>query len=322
MDFELNAWLDELGISDPEERRTAAALFGATERVNKLKGSVLRQADYSKAMNTLKDQEAAITRMRSEAEAEIEAERGTLTTWRATAEGRLTDAEKRARDAEDQLHRVRQEMRTLQSDYGIEDDRLSFLKPSDGTGNGAGDGKRQPNTDARRSLADDDEFKTFREEVGGSLVGSARLSSVLFDLNNEHVKLFGQPLPQAQALVDEVLEKSAKGQKVNIRDVWESKYKVPEKRAELAQADIDRRVQEGIDAGVRERLEREALGQSGTRDTARSPILGKFGPKEPTTQDNRPRHNGMTGADAARAAVRSGKYSEEAKRIARASLAG
>lgn len=75
----------------------------------------------------------------------------------------------------------------------------------------------------------------------------------LTDMSNEHFVLFGKPLQDAGAMIAE-----AKKQKKNVIEIWETKYKVPERRAE-----IDRVAKETHDRTVGEEAVRKYLSDHG-----------------------------------------------------------
>jgi hypothetical protein len=79
----------------------------------------------------------------------------------------------------------------------------------------------------------------------------SRAIVTLNDLNAEHFKLFGSPLPDSESLVNEVERQKTLGHKdFTIKRAWEQKFNVEAKRQEIQQAEtqkiIDAKVQEGI----------------------------------------------------------------------------
>jgi hypothetical protein len=80
--------------------------------------------------------------------------------------------------------------------------------------------------------------EVFVREVNGVPAMLGRLTK----MSNEHFSLFGSPLLDVDTLIDE-----AQKQKKNVVQIWEAKYKVPEKRLEIQtriQQDHDRQVGE------------------------------------------------------------------------------
>lgn len=307
--FDLNSWYDELGLT-PEERAHVGELFSKPERLTKLEGSQLRQSDYSKHMNGLKEQETTLARKLADAEADIEAERGALTTWRTNAEGKLTAAQSRAEKLEEQLFKVQQTLRGAADEHGFDADALLKTVIAEPV--------KEP-VKPTPTMADDEEF---RRQIGSSMLGVTRLSARLHTLSAQHRKLFGEELPDAEGLVEQVLEASAKGKTVSIDDLWKQKYGVEAKRKELDDKAFEAKVEERTAIRVKEEIERRELGNVGPEDLPGSPILGRFGQHKTTNEGERPRHNGETAADAAKKAFQNGKYRKEARAIARGALAG
>jgi hypothetical protein len=76
----------------------------------------------------------------------------------------------------------------------------------------------------------------------------------LTKMSNEHFSLFGSPLLDVDTLITE-----ARAKKVNVLSIWEAKYKVPERRKEIAdkaQADHDKGV---ADAAVTKYLSEHGM---------------------------------------------------------------
>ncbi len=74
------------------------------------------------------------------------------------------------------------------------------------------------------------DFQKLQYEAGTGL-------AVMNDLNAEHFKLFGTPVPNMQAMIDEVTRERKLGHSADIRSVWEKSHNVAAKRAELSAAD-------------------------------------------------------------------------------------
>lgn len=86
----------------------------------------------------------------------------------------------------------------------------------------------------------------FREFAGGFAVGQGKAMAMYADINNQHQRIFGEPLDGFEKLYDEFSSLSPQQrQTTTMRDVWEKKYNVQAKRDEITtkrQADHDAEV--------------------------------------------------------------------------------
>lgn len=91
----------------------------------------------------------------------------------------------------------------------------------------------------------------------------ANAVSNTFFISNEHQRLFGEPLP-GEALSQ--LMQEASEQKTTAMKLWESKYKVPEKRAEIT-ANAQKAHDDKIAKETEERVRREYAEKYGNPET-------------------------------------------------------
>jgi multidrug efflux pump subunit AcrA (membrane-fusion protein) len=75
-----------------------------------------------------------------------------------------------------------------------------------------------------------DEWSKLQDQAG---TGLARMN----DLNAEHYKLFGTPVPNMTELIEEVARERKLGRSADLRTAWEKSHNVSAKRAEMAAAD-------------------------------------------------------------------------------------
>lgn len=81
----------------------------------------------------------------------------------------------------------------------------------------------------------------------------SRAIITLNDLNAEHFKLFKEPLPNSQALADEVQRQHTLGHRdFTLQKAWESQYKVPEKRQEIQAAERKAETDVAVQAALKE----------------------------------------------------------------------
>lgn len=109
------------------------------------------------------------------------------------------------------------------------------------------DDKGGKKDDPPRAPGSPDPNALTRDDLGRFSQQQSNVIIALNDLNAEHFRLFGAPLGETQALVDEVQRQRTLGNKAySLKQAWETKYEVTKKRDELAKADR----QKEIDAAV------------------------------------------------------------------------
>jgi hypothetical protein len=110
---------------------------------------------------------------------------------------------------------------------------------------------------------------------------SARQSRTLIamgDLNADHFRLFGSPLPDSQGLVDEVARQHTLGNKAfTLKQAWETKHNVPAKRDEIAKAE-----QLKHDDGIRAEERKKIAEAGGSNPNVRSGVQSRFSSYKPT----------------------------------------
>ncbi|HEY3620755.1 MAG TPA: hypothetical protein VGK96_28460 [Candidatus Sulfotelmatobacter sp.] len=107
---------------------------------------------------------------------------------------------------------------------------------------------------------------------------SSRAIISLNDLNAEHFKLYGSPLPDSQGLVDEVTRQHTLGHKdYTLKKAWETKYNVEAKRAETAAAER----QKDIDTAVAAKLKEERQ-KHGDNPHTRTGVPSRFSTYKPS----------------------------------------
>ena len=267
-DFDLKGWIADLGVSDEERAQLETILGKAPDRAEKLKGSVLRQSEFSRKMNDLSTQMTAKERALADKEAEIEHERGQLVQWKTGADTKLTDAITKADKLERERFALEQKMRALATDYGVD---VSDVLPAAGT---------PPPAAAPVASALDTSKFIDRDTYQNGVIGMVRTAAQIQKLAAEHRRLFGSELDNPEELVDTVLEAAKKGQTINLQGAWESKFKVADKRRELDEAAVQKRIDDAVKAA--EMKVRSEANIATPRPTgAGSPILAQFGKKTP-----------------------------------------
>ena len=254
MGFNLNAWLDDLGITG-DQRKPFEELLGKEEVSKKLQSQFLMQSDYTKKTTELASKQNEIEAQIQKKLTEIDQYEQGLVTWKGNADKVYEKKEAEVARLSQELEATKSAMSKIQTEYGI--DPSQYVS--------------QP--------ANPVQVKTFDESVLGGYVkrddfqkavADAQqfpyVTAQLMDLNNEHYELFGKRLPKATDLVAEAIK-----QKKSLRDVWADQYKVEEKRTELAKKAHDDEI-----AQVRQETEmkvRSELKIPAQRPNASRPIL-------------------------------------------------
>lgn len=91
-----------------------------------------------------------------------------------------------------------------------------------------------------------DQFRQWSQAQSRAIV-------TLNDLNAEHFRLFKEPLPNSQELVDMVQRENTLGHKdFTLQRAWEQKFDVQKKRSEIAAADTQKMVDEKVAAALKD----------------------------------------------------------------------
>lgn len=212
-----------------------AAAEASTDSDNYIKGSVLRQDDYSRnisevkaaqkvvedSQRALKEKEDAVTRYQAE-----------LGTWKAGADTNYNKALQEREAAETRSARAVAKLKTLATASGFSEEDV--LKDLDLPVNDP-----KPNT---APTFDTSKFVTL-DQMNSVTSQAAMLDATIHDISVQHQDLFGGRI-NAKALVEAAL-KSGK----SLETYWKETYKVDEKLKEKEEASIQAR----IDTAVQER---------------------------------------------------------------------
>jgi hypothetical protein len=297
---ETQAWLDDLkktgGISDEAFATLRATLESNSKADEFVKGSALRQSDYSRRMaevqaaqQTLEAAQAALKAK----EAEVTNFQTQLGQWKASAEPKFQQALAAQEAAERRVAAATARLKALAIANGLDENEVlkDIEAPPNPNPQNSQNPPQNPPLDTTKFVTKDDMIRGVRE--------SALVDATIYDLGNEHQALFGKPLPNAAQLVAEAVQAGKP-----LRTFWEEKYKVPEKRNELQEASIQERIKAGVEAELAKRISEGALAPSvaGRDDLKGSPVFSK-----PLTA---PTDAGGGGVSAAVAAFQAGKYKQ------------
>lgn len=132
--------------------------------------------------------------------------------------------------------------------------------------------------EAPRAPGSPDPNALSRADIEKVAAQNSRAILTLSDLNSEHFRLFKEPLPNSQALVDEVTREHTLGHRdFTLKSAWERQFKVPEKRAEVAAAER----QKDIDTAVAAKLKEERQ-KTGDNPNVRSGQPSRFSEYKPS----------------------------------------
>lgn len=263
MPFDFEGWLKELAaegaLKDEELGQLKTALGGNEKVLKRLEEGQLRQADYSRAMNALTEKERATLDLQQQ-----------LVAWRDEALEKINAANLTAREEREARAVIEAKLKHAAQVHGIDLASLGVEAGATPKPNAAGNNAGATGTaGATPAYVTEDEWK---KEVGAMRATFPMLPALLHDLSVEHQALFGKPLANAGALVQQALEKGR-----SLREVWEAENKVVERRAEIKEQEIQARVDAAVqahDAKVRSELNLPPP----PRTDARSPVLAEFKP--------------------------------------------
>ena len=297
MPFDLDAFIKELG-ADEAEAGTLKTALGKPERLTLLEKNQLRQADYSKNMNTLTAEQKKLSDLQTRLDAEA-AEWASLSASEKEAATALRDS---LNATEQKVLALTQRVTKSATDAGL--DPAKALEGIDQTP----PKKEAPKVDP----IDTTKF------VGADQFGS--MSEYLFNLSielpliaQEHFDLTGERL-DTRALRAEITERAkTKGANLDPRAIWEEKYQIGAKREsktnEARALEIQTAEQRGFD-----RARSEAALPIPPSQGVHSPVLrtvdGK--PRESILKRSQPE----TGVAAAAQALATGKYRQPAAKTA------
>lgn len=292
---EAQEWLNSLrtegNLSDEVIAQLRTAAEGNTKTDEFLKGSVLRQQDYSRKQSEVQAAQAEVEKTRLalvEKEAGVARFQTDLGTWKNVADGKIIKAEKDLETARVKAEQANARLLRIGAQYGVPAEELALEGEPIVT-----EQNKTPN-----SGIDMSQFVR-KEDVGKNVREAVLADAMIHDLSTAHFELFGKPLPQAQKLVEEALNTGKP-----LTEVWAEKYKVKDRQNEVTEAGITQRIKEAVDA-ERAKLASESSLPGGKmigfRDDLRgAPVLKEGGLPAPTETGG--------GLSAAIAAFQTGKY--------------
>lgn len=286
---ETAAWLEDLrkeGSLDEAAFNALKATF-ENEKVNTfVRGSVLRQSDYSKNMNDVQAAKKAMEDAQADfmvKQAAVDKFNGELVTWKGTAEVNFTkavqDREKAERVAQAALGRLK----SLAAAQGLEE--ADVLKDLD-VAPVVVDKKVEQTMDTSKFVS--------REDIQRGVIENALGEATVGDIADEVFSLTGKRFSRREFVAGAV--KAGK----TLEQYAEETYGLTKLRTDKAEADIQKRIDDAVTAGVTAKLSEAGIPGNlapGRQDLKGSPVLSQGGIKMPG-KDQQP-GGGVPGAVAA-----------------------
>lgn len=270
MAFDVAAVMKDIDDVTGEER---AVLERVLAKSTKLQGGFLRQSEFDRQMNAGKAEVAKaqqeLDARRAELEAEVNAQVGTLATWKEQQEGTLAQARAAVQAAEQKFASTRAALERAVTDAGLE--RETYLGMADKPDPNAP--PPEPKPKAKEATVDTDRFVD-QDSLRRGIVGSALTNADMIDLQNEHMEVFGTPLKNARQLVEKTLERASKGEKgITLRQVWAEENKVQDAINAKNTAQVEQRIKDAQDEAYRRGRSEAALGSRDSAEAPASPVL-------------------------------------------------
>ena len=300
--MDINAWLEEAtkrANIPAEDRKILEGVIAKNAGLaTYLEESGLRQSDYDRKMNKLKEEHQA--RLQEVADKEAAADRFAAQNgdWFEKNNSKFTKANADLEAARVKEAQLVERMKRLGTQYGVPDEELNI--PTSATL--AASAAAVPTFDEKRFVN--------RDEAERELRGSLFFQAELDDLIDEHKQLFGKGFKKAEFTAKALKVAGTAGNTKKLRDIWEEEFKVADKRKEIQDKDVEARIATAVQD--RETKIRSELQLPAPRPQEQhSPIVDKFS-KGTVDKD----HDPGRGIRAAIAAYSSGKYREDGGRTA------
>lgn len=319
MDAKTTAWLEGLKATNKlssEQLAVITAAAGTPEVDEYIKGSALRQDDYSRMSNEVKAAKEAAEdaqRIYATKAQEVTTFQTNLGTWKVGADKEVLKATKAEKLAADKFALAVDKLKKLAIAQGL--DEAEVLADLDAPVNGGGvNHNNQNGFDPSKYVSREDLNKLVKDATQQSTANEAFVSATLADINNEHLALYGKPLTNTRELVAGAI-KSGK----TLYEFAEQHLKFPDARTLATEKGIQTRITEAVEA-ERTKIASEAalnggqvtgIGATFRPDLAKSslsPVLTKSVSGAMPLPAALDQGSPTSGASAAAAAFTAGKY--------------
>lgn len=271
----LEQWLEGLEKQGKLETEALEAVRSAlspdklpAEAVEYIGGSVLRQEDYSKVIQAAKTKEQEAAAYQQE-----------LANWKGTAEAEYFEMQRKLSEAEQEAAALRATAREYVPEAEL--DKL----------------ERKPVVKDPKEVVPQIDTSEFlkKQEAQEAMMNALKVQNRLMFIGAQHQKLFGTPLEDAE-LIDRAVTAGR-----TLDEEWEDRYKVADKKAELAKAE-----QEAHDQKIREEERSRVLSELKLPEqrsgAPTSPVLNEFYKPKQDVNDSK------SGVQAALEAYSAGTY--------------
>lgn len=294
------AWLEDLktngGLTDEAFNTIRSTFEGNSKADEFVKGSALRQADYSrvmaevqKAQKAVEDSAAALQTK----EQQVTQYQQELGTWKAGADKNFQAAIKEREQATIKANAALARLKSLAVANGLSEDEV--LKDLEVAPVAENQQQQQQQVDLSGYVK--------REDIQRTVQESALIDASIHDVAVRHLELTGKPLKDAGKLVAEAIQA-----KMTIGDYAAKKYDYAKLEAEASEAAVNQRIKDAVEAERTKILSDAGLPGAGTglrTDLKGSPLFSGGGPLKPPTGD------GGGGVSAAVAAFNAGKFAHK-----------
>ena len=289
----LNGLKAEGSLTDEAFNAIKSSLEANSKADEYVKGSQLRQADYSRTMAEVQaakkavEDSAAALAIKEQQVTDYQKELGT---WKAGADVNFQKAIKDRESLERKANAAVARLKSLAVAKGrAEDDVQKDLEVAPVANNKPNDGQPDLSGYVRR------------DEIARTVQESALIDASIHDVAVRHLELTGKPLKDASKLVAEAIQA-----KMTIGAYAAKKYDYAKLEGEASEAAINKRVADAVEAERTKILSDAGLPNAGTglrTDLKGSPLFQGDGPLKPPTAGNE-----GGGVSAAVAAFNSGKF--------------
>jgi len=311
MPVDLGKWVEGLKLPEADRAAVIAAIGkGGEDALKYIETNQLRQDEFSKKMNDL---QTDIQKKEKDLEAKIANEdkyHNSLASWDTKRKKELEAATTARQQAEQRLAAARDKVLALAKENDLPEDEIGKL--FEGAPNVT------PNTDQNRSTNfDPKEFEgrfVSKETFQNEARAYAKFAALIPSIEREHFKLFGEAAetPNWEKLIEDTV---AAGGTKTLKQIYEDQYKVSEKREQLRNADVDKRIADArTEAAQAERAkilaDNPTLANAGVRSGERegSPVLAMATKQAAEAAKGKPPVTAQSPVAAAVAAFNSGKY--------------
>lgn len=293
--LEAKSWLKDQGFSEAEVTEIEAKF--TPEKMAAIAEGSMRQDEFDRVMDEGKAELATSKADLTAANARLNTE---MAEWATLKRNGQSASEQQATDltaAQDRVTQLTSRVTKLATDAGLDPKTIlgdvEPTKPADKT------------VDMSGYVKVDDLQAEINKRLGGLAAGILDVPAELFQLGQEHQKLFGESL-DTRPLIAEIKQRAAtQGNQKSLdpRAVWEEQHEVVAKREEVAEAAHTAEISAAVERGrVEARSEQSIPGST----TAPGRHAAVFGDGERKSALERPQP--LTTVNSAAAALQSGKY--------------